>query len=115
MQVTTPSETRSVLENIQWETFVELAARRRGCVPRITFDQRLLELMSPLRRHGEIGGLIGRVVETYTEVRDIEIKTVASTTFKRKDIKQAFEADDSYYVRHAEQIRSKEGIDLAIG
>ena len=30
------SETRMVLENISWETFIALADERRGSVPRLT-------------------------------------------------------------------------------
>jgi len=107
-------ETRTVMENIRWETFVELAEQRRGSVPRMTFDEGVLELMSPRRQHENIGSLIGRLVETYTEVRGIEIVTVASTTFKRKDLQKAFEADESYYIEHSEQIRVKEEVDLTI-
>jgi len=114
MQTTFAPETRTVLENIRWETFVELAEQRRGSVPRMTFDEGVLELMSPRRQHENIGSLIGRLVETYTEVRDIEIQSVASTTFKRKDLQKAFEADESYYVQHADLIRPKEELDLAI-
>jgi Uma2 family endonuclease len=114
MQTTLAPETRTVLENIRWETFVELAEQRRGSVPRMTFDEGVLELMSPRRQHENIGSLIGRLVETYTEVRDIEIQSVASTTFKRKDLQKAFEADESYYVQHAELIRPKEELDLTI-
>jgi len=114
MQTLTPSETRTVLENVRWETFVELSEQRRGSVPRMTFDEGVLELMSPLRQHENIGRLIGRLVETYTEVHGIEIQSVASTTFKRRDLQKAFEADESYYLQHAEQIRPKEEIDLMI-
>ena len=103
-----------MLENVRWETFVELAEQRRGSVPRMTFDEGVLELMSPRRQHENIGSLIGRLVETYTEVLDIEICSVASTTFKRKDLQKAFEADESYYIEHAEQIRPKEELDLTI-
>jgi len=103
-----------VLENVRWETFVELSEQRRGSVPRMTFDEGVLELMSPRRQHENIGSLIGRLVETYTEVLNIEIQTVASTTFKRKDLQKAFEADESYYIEHAEQIRPKEEVDLTI-
>jgi len=80
----------------------------------MTYDQGVLELMTPFRQHENIGCLIGRLIETYTEVMEVEIQSVASTTFKRKDLKRAFEADESYYVQHAEQIRSKEEIDLTI-
>ncbi len=114
MQTMLSAETRTVLENVRWETFVELSEQRRGSVPRMTFDEGVLELMSPRRQHENIGRLIGRVVETFTEVMEIEIQTVASTTFKRKDLQKAFEADESYYIEHAEQIRPKEEIDLTI-
>lgn len=114
MEAIVSTEMRTVLDNIRWETFVELAEQRRGSVPRMTFDNGVLELMSPRRQHECIGRLIGRLVETYTEVKGIEIQSVASTTFKRKDLQKAFEADESYYIHHAEQIRPKEEIDLAI-
>ena len=99
MQNLISAETRTVMENIRWETFVELAEQRRGSVPRMTFDEGVLELMSPRRQHENIGSLIGRLVETYTEVHSIEVQTVASTTFKRKDLQKAFEADESYSCR----------------
>lgn len=114
MQLIYEPETRTVLENVRWETFVELADQRRGSVPRMTYDEGVLELMSPRRQHENIGSLIGRMVETFTEVHAIEIQTVASTTFKRKDLKKAFEADESYYIQHAEQIRVKDEVDLFI-
>jgi Uma2 family endonuclease len=114
LQLSETSETRTVLENVRWETFVELAEQRRGSVPRMTFDEGVLELMSPRRQHENIGCLVGRLVETYTEVLGVEINSVASTTFKRKDLQKAFEADESYYIEHAEQIRPKEELDLTI-
>ncbi len=114
MQTLISAETRTVMENIRWDTFVELAEQRRGSVPRMTFDEGVLELMSPRRQHENIGRLIGRFVEIYTEVHCIEVQSVASTTFKRKDLQKAFEADESYYIEHAELIRPKEEIDLTI-
>lgn len=114
MQVIESPETRIVLENVRWETFLELSEQRRGSVPRMTYDNGVLEMMSPRRQHENIGCLIGRIIETYSEVLEIEIQSVTSTTFKRKELKKAFEADESYYVQHAEQIRPKEELDLAV-
>jgi len=108
------AETRTVLENVRWETFLELAEGRPGSVPRMTFDQGVLELMTPRRQHETIGRLIGRIVETYSEVRGIEILSCASTTFKRVDLDRAFEPDESYYIAHADQIRPKDEVDLQI-
>ena len=81
----------------------------------MTYDEGRLELMSPLRQHENIGRLIGRIVETYTEVKNIEIHTVGSTTFLHKPLQRGFEADESYYIEHAELIRKKKRkLDLAI-
>ena len=109
-----PSETRTVLENVRWERFLELAEARTGSVPRMTFDQGVLELMTPRRPHEGIGCLIGRIVATYSEVRGIEILSCASTTFKRADLDRAFEPDESYYIAHADLMRPKEEVDLQI-
>jgi hypothetical protein len=76
-----PAETRTLMENIRWETFVELSEQRRGSVPRMTFDAGILELKSPKRLHEGVGRLLGRMVETFTEVHSIAIQSVASTTF----------------------------------
>ncbi len=108
------AETRIVLENVRWETFLELAEGRPGSVPRMTFDHGVLELMTLRRQHEAIGRLIGRIVETYSEVRGIEILSCASTTFKRSDLDRAFEPDESYYIAHADEIRPKDEVDLQI-
>lgn len=114
LQTQTIAENRTSLSNVRWETFIELAEQRRGSIPRMTFNEGVLELMSPLRQHENIGRLIGRTVETYTEELEIEIHSVASTTFKRKDLQRAFEADESYYIQHADMMRAKEHTDLTI-
>ena len=80
----------------------------------MTYDRGDLELMSPRRQHEELGRFIGRLVETFTEVRDIDIRSVASTTFRRSDLTQAFEADESYYIANVDAIRRKPEVDLSI-
>lgn len=111
---TEPPEMRLVLENVAWLTFVELADQRRGSVPRMTYDNGVLEMMSPKRQHENIGCLIGRMVEAYSEAKNIEIISVASVTVKRSDLKKAYEADESYYVAHANQVFDKEELDFEI-
>lgn len=108
------AETRMVLENVEWGTFVELAGQRRGSVPRMAYDRGILEMMSPKRQHENLGRLIGRMVEAYSEARDIEIISLKSITVKRSDLMKAFEADESYYVAHAARLLEKEEIDFEI-
>jgi hypothetical protein len=57
--LTEAPETRMVLKNVSWETFVALADERRGSVPRMSYSEGVLEMMSPKRKHENIGRLIG--------------------------------------------------------
>jgi Uma2 family endonuclease len=113
-QIHTDSETRMVLENVAWQTFVALAEQRRGSVPRMTYDQGVLELMSPKREHVNIACLLGRIVETYSELKNIEIISVASVTVKRSDLSKAFEADESYYIANAVRLMGKKELDFEV-
>ena len=107
-------ESRTLVESVRWDTYVVLADERRGATPRITFDRGRMELMSPKKEHESIGRLLGRMIETFSECQGIEIASVASTTFRRPDLDRGFEADEAYYVEHADAIREKEEIDLAV-
>jgi Uma2 family endonuclease len=109
-----PPETRMVLENIAWGTYAALSEQRHGSVPRMTYDEGVLEMMSPMREHENIGCLIGRIVEAYSEVRGIEIISVASMTVKCASLAKGFEPDESYYVTHAAQVLSQTEMDFEV-
>lgn len=114
MLVSFPPETRTLIENVRWETYVALSDDRCGNIPRITYDRGLMELMSPKKEHEKIKTLLGRMVAAYAEAIGIEIDSVASTTFRREDLDRGFEADESFYVAHAEVMRAKGEIDLTV-
>jgi Uma2 family endonuclease len=80
----------------------------------MTYDDGVLEIMSPKREHENIGCLIGRMIESYSELRDIEIISVASVTVKRSDLKKGYEADESYYVTHAAELLGKKELDFEV-
>ena len=84
---------------------------RRG---RMTYDQGVLEIMSPSMSHENLGRLIGRMVEAFTEERGIEIVSVASMTVKLEALQRGFEADEAYYIARSDQVRGKEELDFAI-
>ena len=108
------SESRTILENVSWESFVALADAREGSVPRMTYNEGVLELMSPKRKHENFGCLIRRMIEAYSEVKGIEILSVASVTVKRSDLKKAYEADESYYVTNIDRVLAKEELDFEV-
>jgi Uma2 family endonuclease len=107
-------EQRVVLDNISWSTYLAIlndVENRRG---RIAYDRGVLEIMSPSKRHENTKNLIGRMVEIFTDVLEIEVDSVCSTTFRREDLQRGFEADESYYIQHAAAVAGKDEIDLTI-
>lgn len=108
------AETRIVIENVSWATFVALADERRGSVPRMAYNDGVLELMSPKRKHENLRRLIGRMIEAYSEIKGIEILSVASVTVKRGDLRKAYEADESYYVTSMDHVLAKEELDFEV-
>ena len=104
-------EQRVRLDNIRWSTYLAILEDTPNCRGRITYDHGVLEIMSPSKNHENVGRLLGRMVETFTEEMQIEIVSVASTTVKREEFQQGFEADEAYYIQSAELVRHKTEID----
>ena len=111
---TFPAEQRVVLQSVDWSTYAALVSRPESHHNRIAYDQGWMEIMSPSRLHDSSGRLIGRLIEALTEELDIEVASVKSTTFKCEERARGFEADESYYIEHAEDVRGLEEIDLTI-
>ena len=112
--VSHPAEQRVVIDGVRWSTYVSLLEDGENQRGRMTFDQGVLEIMSPGRVHENVGRLLGRMVEAFTEELEIEVVSVASTTFKREDMKRGFEADEAYYIRNAAAVAGKGELDLTI-
>jgi len=112
--ISTLAEHRVLLDSVSWQTYSALVAESEHAGRRMTYDQGTLEIMSPLMPHESGKRMLGRMIEMFTLLRGIEIRSSASTTFRRTDLKRGFEADESYYIQFAAHIRSKREIDLSI-
>ncbi len=103
-----------VLRHVSWDTYEQLLAddeERR--VPRMTYDQGMLELVTPSMPHEEDAQTIAKAVDIVAAILGIPIRSVASTTFRRKELKRGFEADASFYIQSEERIRGQREVDLA--
>ena len=95
-----PSEQRIVLKEIPWETYERLLKDLEQCsVPRLTFDQGMLEIMTPFSDHEESNRNLSLLVEVFAEELDIEIRNLGSTTFKLEELQRGFEPDSCFYVQ----------------
>jgi Uma2 family endonuclease len=104
-----------VLHDVSWSTYQSLI-QDLGDDPgkRLTYDQGNLEIMVPLPPHEDYKKRIGRLVETTTEELAIEIRSLGSTTWNRKDLRQGLEPDQCYYIQNEERVRGKADLDLTV-
>jgi Uma2 family endonuclease len=104
-----------MFRHVSWDTYERLLAddeERR--VPRMTYDQGVLELVTPSMPHEEDADTIAEIVQICTAILGIPIRSVASTTFKRQDLERGFEADASFYIQSEERIRGQREVDLLV-
>ena len=113
--VLSPPDQRVLLQDINWETYESiLEAHRNRSVPRFTYDQGSLEIMSPSPEHEKLKHTISVLVEVLAEGMDIDLEGLGSTTFKREDLKRGFEPDSCFYVQSVERVRGKTELDMTI-
>jgi Uma2 family endonuclease len=113
LTVPASEESLVLLENIRWSTY-EALLEDLGPHPgkRITYDEGLLEIMTTSPAHERIKRLIGRFIEGMTLELGIKVFSVGSTTWKRKDLKRGFEADECYYIGNEEVVRLRDDIEV---
>ena len=110
-----PPSAGVLLSGISWETYQALV-RELESQPskRLTYDNGLLEIFMPLPPHEKNKKYLARLVEIITETLDIEICSLGSCTWSRKDLAKGVEADKCYYIQNEAVIRGKMTIDLMI-
>jgi Uma2 family endonuclease len=105
---TTGAENRVLLRNIAWDVYeVILNARGEYRSPRLSYYRGLLELMSPLEEHESASNLIDKFINILTEEKEIDLKSLASTTLNRPDLKMGSEPDQCYYIKNEHLVRGK--------
>jgi Uma2 family endonuclease len=113
--VATPPEQRVVLRNVSWETYDRLLEEHLDCsAPRFTYDQGVLEIMSPSPEHEWYNRLLSDLVKLLAREQRIDMLDLGSTTFKRASAKRGFEPDSCFYVSNIRKVRGKERLDMAV-
>jgi Uma2 family endonuclease len=104
-----------VLLHVSWETYERLLGddeERR--IPRMTYDQGVLELVTPSKPHEVDAATITRFVDIVAAVLGIPIQSTASTTFRRQDLERGFEPDASFYIQNEARVRNRREVDLTV-
>jgi Uma2 family endonuclease len=104
-----------VLRNVSWETYERLLEDHLdSSAPRFTYDQGVLEIMSPSAEHEWYNQLVSDLVKLLARELRLDILSLGSTTFKLARKKQGLEPDSCFYVTHIREVRGKERIDMEV-
>ena len=102
------------MKDISWQMFEQILDELgESRAARVSYSKGVLEIMSPLLEHEFDKKIIGRLVEILLEEMDIEFSPSGSTTFKKENMAQGVEPDDSFYIQNELAIRGKNKVDLA--
>jgi Uma2 family endonuclease len=105
------ADQRIVLSGVPWSHYEALlAVRGNASVPRISYLDGAMELVSPTREHERLKSVIGRLIEVYAETRAIELSAYGGWTLK-DPAREAGAEPDECFVFGAEE---KERPDLAL-
>ena len=101
------------LYGVTWADYLRLLEiRGERSVPRITYLEGTLEIMSPSLTHEEITSYIGCLVEVWCLERGVEFTPAGSLTIKNRRKARGVEADECYFF--GSEPRAKRRPDLAI-
>jgi Uma2 family endonuclease len=104
-----------ILHNISWTTYERLRAEQgESAGTRFIYDGGALEIMIVSYRHEVINRIVASLIEALADEMNMDIVNAGSTTFKREDLASGFEPDSCFYIEHAESMRGKDEVDLAI-
>lgn len=86
-----------LLRGLTWADYERLLeVRGEKSVPRMTYLEGDLELLSPSYDHEVIKGKVSRLVEVFCEERAIDFTGVGSWTIKREEVARGAEPDECY-------------------
>jgi Uma2 family endonuclease len=114
-QLEVPPGQRVILQDVTWQEFEaileELGEHR---ATRLAYGGGTLEIRMPLPEHEKAKVILGDLVKILLEELRIDCECFGSTTFKRQDMAQGIEPDDSFYIQNQARMIGKERIDLTI-
>lgn len=103
------------LPGVDWKGYLAIGrvlADRPGL--RLTYDRGVLEIMTISSEHDRIKHLLRRLLEAWTEERDMTLAGYGSMTFKRRKLLRGLEPDECFWIANEPKIRGRDDIDLRV-
>jgi Uma2 family endonuclease len=111
-----PAEDHFVqLRGVSWADYERvMKIRGDGSVPRLTYEEGVLELMSPSLDHEALKSWIGCLVEAWCDVHEVEFSAIGSWTLKNKRKRAGVEPDECYIFGERRHRNERRRLDLVI-
>lgn len=103
-----------VFYDVDWAFYDSVLRRLEDRRVFVTFDHGSLEIMSPSRKHGKCGRVLGLMINILADELDLPLDGGGSTTYRRQDLERGLEPDECFYIQNEARIRGKQEIDLSI-
>lgn len=85
------------LAGVTWADYERLLEiRGESSIPRFTYLEGVLEIMSPSRDHEQIKSILGRLFEAYCLDKGLHFLPLGSWTLKEKKVERGAEPDECY-------------------
>lgn len=108
------AESRVLLPNVSWALYQEIANARGDRLPRLTFLDGALELMSPSYRHEDLAHRIGLFVTMVARGLGRTCRGAGSTRWERAGLEVGKEPDGCFYLENEPKVRGLSDVDLTI-
>jgi len=93
------ADQRIVMYGVPWAHYeAQLALRGDASVPRISYLDGAMELMSPSKHHERVKSYIGRLVEAFALVRGIDLSPYGAWTVREAPKRAGVEPDECYLI-----------------
>jgi len=104
-----------VLEGVTWDDYEAQLRIIGNRHVRVNYDDGRMEIMSPLRRHGNPATLLGWMVLALIEELDIQVEGADPVTLKRPDLGKGVEPDRLFHFgAHAAAVQEFREFDLTV-
>jgi Uma2 family endonuclease len=106
-------EEHVILSNVSWQSYEQLLKDHEDqSVPRFIYNEGTLEIYMSSQKHEEKAVFLEKIVEIIAEERDMELRNIRSTTFKKDSTQKGVEPDGCFYLQSYDKVFGTGKIDL---
>src|SRR6266850_8407472 len=99
-----------VLLDIQWSTYCRIVRDLERQSMRLTYDNEVLEIMSPSPLHEYAKQWLGTMVTILAEEYGVDFIFGGSTTLKRRKLKKGLEPDQCFWVANCRRMTGRKSL-----